>query len=201
MLAYPIKVGIIICFDRSFDTKLNAILAKKAVKFAKRGVVGIDLAGPVNNSFEVASLVDLVDECRKGGLGVTIHTGEATGADEVRKVIELLSPDRIGHGVRSVEDEKLLKLLSDKKIVLEVCPSSNLNTRVVSSWSDFRNIFRKLKKHDVLFTVNTDGPEMLGTNLTNEYSLLLQNKVLERKDLAKATQIAAASSFLKNEKD
>src|SRR3990172_11223331 len=122
MLAYPIKVGIIICFDRSFDIKLNSILAQKAIKYSKRGVIGIDLAGSVNNSFDVASINDLVANCRRHGLGITIHTGEATGAAEVKKVVELLSPDRIGHGVRSVEDTDLLKLLSEKKIVLEVCP-------------------------------------------------------------------------------
>src|SRR3989344_9499884 len=82
MLAYPIKVGIIICFDRSFDIKLNAILSEKAIKYSRRGIVGIDLAGSINNSFKVESLVELVDNCRKNGLGVTIHTGEATGAEE-----------------------------------------------------------------------------------------------------------------------
>jgi len=199
MLAYPIKVGIIICFDRSFDAKLNSILAQKAIKFSRRGVVGVDLAGPINNSFEVASLVDMVEACRKSNLGITIHTGEVTGAKEVRRVVELLSPDRIGHGIKSIEDEDLLELLSSKKIVLEVCPTSNLHTGVVSSLDKFKNIFNKLKKHSVLFTVNTDGPEMLVTNLIQEYQLLLDNNVLTRKDLMKATSIAQNSSFIKNE--
>ena len=199
MLAYPIKAGIIICFDRSFDKKLNTVLAQKAVKFSKRGVIGIDLAGSVNNNFSVNSLVGLVDICRKVSLGVTIHTGEATSSKEVKKVVELLSPDRIGHGVRSVEDESLLKLLSDKKIVLEICPSSNLNTGVVSSWNEFKSIFRTLKNHHVLYTVNTDGPEMLHTNLIREYELLLENKVLTRDDLNNATAIAEKSTFIKKD--
>src|SRR3989338_9200535 len=131
MLAYPVKVGIIICLDRSFNSKLNSILAEKAIKYSKRGVIGIDLAGPIDSAFEVASLVDLVENCRKNNLGITIHTGEATGADEVKKVIKLLNHDRIGHGVRSVEDDGVLDLLKTKKIVLEVCPSSNLDTGVV----------------------------------------------------------------------
>lgn len=198
MLAYPVTVGIIICFDRSFDVKLNTILAQKAIKYSKRGVIGIDLAGPIDKSFDVRSLVDLIKNCRKSDLGVTIHTGESTGADEVRQVVELLSPDRIGHGVRSTEDEKVLKLLNQRNIVLEVCPSSNLNTGVVASWAKFRSIFDKLKKHDVLFTINTDGPEMLATNLINEYQLLLDNKVLQSSDLIKATKIAGEASFIKN---
>lgn len=201
MLAYPIKVGIIICFDRTFDEKLNAILAKKAIKYARRGIVGIDLAGSIIKTFEISSLVPLVNDCRKVGLGVTIHTGEATGSDEVRKVVELLSPDRIGHGVRSVEDEKLLDLLSAKQVVLEICPSSNLSTAVVTSLNKFKEIFVKLKKHEVLFSINTDGPEMLGTNLINEYQLLLSEKILTKEDLVKATATAGKASFISNGSD
>ena len=197
MLAYPVKVGIIICLDRSFNSKLNSILAEKAIKYSKRGVIGIDLAGPIDSAFEVASLVDLVENCRKNNLGITIHTGEATGADEVKKVIKLLNPDRIGHGVRSVEDDGVLDLLKTKKIVLEVCPSSNLDTGVVESWDKFKFIFNKLKSHGVLFTINTDGPEMLATNLINEYQLLLDNKILTKNDLTEASNIAARSSFIK----
>ena len=199
MLAYPIRVGIIICFDRTFSARLNTILAQKAIKYSKRGVVGIDLAGPIDKTFDMATLVDAVNNCRKVGLGVTIHTGEATGADEVKRVVELLSPDRIGHGVKSVEDKNLLKLLKERKIVLEICPSSNLHTGVVPNWDKFRHIFAVLKKQEVLFTINTDGPEMLLTNLKNEYNLLLNNKVLNKADLDKATVVARQSSFIKNE--
>ncbi|OGG03937.1 hypothetical protein A2W14_05725 [Candidatus Gottesmanbacteria bacterium RBG_16_37_8] len=198
MLAYPVRVGLIICFDRSFSTELNAILAQKAIKYSKRGVVGIDLAGRIDKSFEVASLVDMVNDCRKSGLGITIHTGEATDSLEVTRVVELLSPDRIGHGVKSVTDDKLLKLLSDRKIVLEICPTSNLHTGVVDSWDKFRSIFEKFKKYQVPFTINTDGPEMLITNLRREYQLLLDNKVLTKEDLDKATEIAFKSSFIKD---
>lgn len=198
MLAYPLRGGLIICFDRSFDSKLNTILARKAIKYAKRGVVGIDLAGPISKSFDVSSLVPLINDCRKSGLGVTIHTGEATGADEVRKVVELLSPDRIGHGVRSTEDDSLLDILRERGTVLEICPSSNIHTGVVSDLVKLREIFLQLKKHRVLFTVNTDGPEMLMTNLKNEYQLLEKNNILSREDLLSATKVAKKASFIKN---
>lgn len=198
MLAYPVKVGIIVCFDRTFSAKLNSILAQKAIKYSRRGVVGVDLAGPIDKSFDVASLVDLVEDCKKAGLGTTIHTGEATGSDEVKRVVELLSPDRIGHGVRAVEDKELLKLLKERKIVLEICPSSNLQTGVVKNLGQFKKIFTELKKHNVLFTVNTDGPEMLLTNLVMEYQLLLKEKILTANDLKKATLVAQKASFIKN---
>lgn len=197
MLAFPIKLGLIFCFDRAFSQKLNSIIAQKAIKYSKRGVVGIDLAGPIAESFDPVSLKEMVSDCKKSGLGVTIHTGEVTGPKEVRKIIELLSPDRIGHGVRSVEDDELLKLIAERGIVLEVCPTSNIYTKVVKSLADFKNIFAKLKEHKVAFTINTDGPEMLRTNLTSEYQKLLAGKILSKEDLQKATQIAKNASFIK----
>lgn len=197
MLAFPIKVGLIFCFDRTLSPKLNAILAQKAIKYAKRGVVGIDLAGPIDEKFTIESLVPLVDDCRKEGLGVTIHTGEATGADEVKKVIELLNPSRIGHGVRSTEDDEVLKILSSRGITLEVCPSSNIHTAVVKDVSAFNEIFAKLKSFNVPFTINTDGPEMLRTNLVSEYTLLLKEGILSKEDLQSASLQAKEASFIK----
>lgn len=200
MLAYPIQAGLIFCLDRTFSQRLNTILVKKAIKYSRRGVVGIDLAGKIDRSFEVASLIPLVEECRKHGLGITIHTGEVTGAEEVEKVLNLLSPDRIGHGVKSIDSLSLLKELSRRGVVLEVCPSSNIRTRVVNNLKDFKTIFSKLKKSNVSYTINTDGPEMLGTNLLAEYDLLLNNNILSKSDLIRANKIAKESSFIKDGK-
>lgn len=196
-LAYPMRVGLIFCFDRTFTTKLNTIIAKKAIKYSKRGVVGVDLAGPIAKSFQVKDLVPMISDCKKHGLGITIHTGEATGAEEMREVIDLLSPARIGHGVRSVENEELLSDLSKRGIVLEVCPSSNLHTGVVKNLSEFKSIFAKLRKGKVAFTINTDGPEMLGTNLIAEYNQLLKHDILTKEDLLATSKVAEGASFIK----
>lgn len=199
MLAYPIRVGLIFCLDRSFNPELNTIITQKAIKYHKRGVVGLDLAGHINDSFDLGKIADAVAKCKKSGLGITIHTGEATGADEVKKVVGLLSPHRIGHGVRATEDENVLSLLSQKGIVLEVCPSSNIHTGVVKNLYDFKTIFALLKKHKVPFTINTDGPEMLQTDLINEYQLLLDNNILTQEDLQNCSATAKKASFIKEE--
>ncbi len=196
MLAYPIRVGLIFCLDRTFSAELNSIIAKKAIKYKKRGIVGIDLAGSSSNEFDIAGLAQMLNECRNKGLGITIHTGETTGPEEVRKVMKFLSPMRIGHGVRSVEDDSLLEEIAKKGIVLEICPSSNLHTGVVKDLNEFRNIFSKLKQKKVAYTINTDGPEMLKTNLLNEYYLLLQNNILSKEDLLLASKKAREASFL-----
>jgi len=139
----------------------------------------------------------LCSECRKNGLGITIHTGEVTGAAEVTQVVNLLNPDRIGHGIASVTDEKLLAKLAEQGTVLEICPSSNIHTGVVENISTFKEIFSELKKFRVPFTINTDGPEMLGTNLVAEYNQLLQQNILTNEDLHKATKTAKRASFIK----
>lgn len=197
-LAYPTRVGLILMFDRTFPSNLNKIIAQKAILYRERGIVGVDLAGPINPEFDFHTLIDLVKDCKKANLGITIHTGEATGAKEVMDVINLLSPDRIGHGVRSIEDPKVLLEIAKRNIVLEICPTSNLHTGVVKNLSDFKRIFQELKKYKVPFTINTDGPEMLKTNLINEYQILLKAKILTQEDLLEASETARKASFIKN---
>lgn len=196
MIAYPIRAGLIFCFDRSFSPTLNAIIAEKAIRYKRRGVIGIDLAGHINKNFELTSLVPIIEDCRRHALGVTIHTGEVTGPDEIMRVIKLLSPNRIGHGVRSTEDEGVLQEISKRGIVLEVCPTSNIHTGVVQNLEDFKNIFEKLKKFHVPFTINTDGPEMLGTNLLSENMKLQENGILTKEELLAASYTAREASFI-----
>jgi len=196
MLAYPIKAGLIFCLDRTFDPNLNTIIAQKAIRYVKRGVVGIDLAGPLSAQFNISSVAKQLDDCKKAGLGVTLHTGEVTGPEEIMRFIQLVKPDRIGHGIRAVEDARLLEQLGKQQIVLEICPTSNIHTGVVKQLSDFKIIFAQLKKYQVPFTINTDGPEMLMTNLLREYNLLLANNILEKEDLISACQMAKSASFV-----
>lgn len=197
MLSYPIKLGIILMCDRRFPPKLNDIIASKAIKYAGRGIVGIDLAGPISPTFQIDSLKDTLTTCRKAGLGITIHTGETTDVKEMKEVITHLSPDRIGHGIRAVDDTAVMGMLKEQNIVLEVCPTSNISIKLVKDIHGFKPIFDSFKKHGVPFTINTDNPEMLQTNLLYEYEQLMINKVLSLEDLKRITRIAAKASFIK----
>jgi adenosine deaminase len=105
---------------------------------------------------------------RQYGLGLTIHTGEAGPVEEVARVVELLEPDRIGHGVKAAYDPRAMAMIRERGIVLEVCPTSNINTKVVSGWDEFRWIFDTFRRNEVRFTINTDGPEMLKTYIRDE---------------------------------
>jgi adenosine deaminase len=196
-LEYPVKTGIIICLDRQFDIPLNRILLEKALRFQSRGVVGIDIAGGASNTFHYSDCKPLYKRARKEGLGLTVHAGEDQGFKSVRNVIESLEPDRIGHGVRAAEDPETLDMIKERGIVLEVCPSSNLQTGVVKGVGHLKEIFLALKSHRVGFSINTDGPEMLMTNLRGEMDFLLRNSVLDAADILRANKTAFASSFLK----
>ncbi len=196
-LEYPVKTGIIICLDRTFDRHLNEILLEKALKYKSRGVVGLDIAGSAMKGFHYSDCKALYKRARKEGLGLTVHAGEDEGHHSVLEVLEHLEPERIGHGVRSTEDPETMDKLRMSGVTLELCPSSNLNTRVVKGVGDLKRVFRQLNASKVKYTINTDGPEMLLTNLRNEIDFLLRNGVITKEDVLRANRNAFSASFIK----
>jgi len=116
-------------------------------------------------------------------------------------VVELLEPDRIGHGIKSAYDPRAMAMLSERGIVLEICPTSNLNTRVVSGWDEFRWIFDTFRRNEVRFTINTDGPEMLKTYIRDEMATLGRLGILSVEDQEIAASTALAASFVPNVSD
>jgi adenosine deaminase len=197
MLEYPqVRAGLIFCLDRGFSPALNEIIAAKAIAWQSRGVVGIDIAGPVVDRFRFADYAEIFAACRRAGLGLTVHAGETGGPEEVREALEQLEPDRIGHGVRAADDPAVLDMLRERGTVLEVCPSSNLNTRVLSSVADVRRTVRALVDHDVRFTISTDGPEMLRSYLRDELLMLLRHEILSLDEVEGAVRVGTEASFL-----
>jgi adenosine deaminase len=112
------------------------------------------------------------------------------------EVVEYLRPDRIGHGILCVYDERLMRRVVEAGIVLEVCPTSNLRTRAVRDVAEVRHILDTLRANNVLFTINTDGPDMLMTTILMEYQFLLQQGIFTDDDVARCNQAALAASFL-----
>ena len=170
-LEYPVKPGLIFCLDGP-SRMSSRDPRREGDPWRDRGVVGVDIAGPESATFRVADYRKLLRRARQFGLGITIHTGESGPVDEVARVVELLEPDRIGHGVKAAYDPRAMAMLSERGIVLEICPTSNLNTRVVSGWDEFRWIFDTFRRNGVRFTISTDGPEMLKTYIRDELATL-----------------------------
>ena len=180
VLEYGVQAGLIFCLAREFEPHLNEIIVEKAIRYQKRGRRG-DRPGRHRAQRARArsrrwwgSTGTLFAHARKAGLKTTVHTGETagTGAEGVRAVVEQLEPDRIGHGIRAAQDEKVMALLRERGVTLEICPTSNLATRAVSGTAEMREVLQKLWRAGVRFTINTDGPYLLDTDMRREVEML-----------------------------
>jgi len=201
-LEYPqVRAGLILMMDRTFTEQQNAVIVEKALHWAPRGIVGIDIAGPRPGGmrYEYRQVAPMIEEARRGGLGVTIHVGEEggdLGRAEIGEVIEALQPDRIGHGILAAGDPGLMDALSEREIVLEICPTSNLLTKALPDEDAVRETIRTFSEHGVAFTIATDGPEMMQTHLRDEFELLLRVGALDEDELRAANARAHEAAFV-----
>ena len=201
-LEYPqVRCGLILMMDRTFTYEQNAIIIEKAIRYAPRGIVGVDIAGPrpAPGRYAYGQLAPLVEEARAAGLGVTIHVGEEGGEDglaEIGDVAETLRPDRIGHGILAAQDSGTMRALRDAGIVLEVCPTSNLLTKALADEDAVRDTIRTLADNRVRLTIATDGPEMMHTHLSDEFDLLERIRALDRDELVAANALGHEVAFL-----
>src|SRR5204862_116445 len=134
-LEYPrVRAGLILMMDRTFTDEQNEVIVEKAIRYRARGIVGVDIAGPRPDGarYDYTRIAPMVEAARDAGLGITIHTGEEggdLGLEEMQEVVEVLRPARIGHGILAARDDELMRELSGRGIVLEMCPTSNLLTK------------------------------------------------------------------------
>jgi len=206
VMEWGVQAGLLFCLAREFPLELNQILVEKAAKYRRRGVVGIDLAGTERHALElmpaeVKRYRALFEDARRAGLKTTVHTGETagTGSEGVRAVVEELEPQRIGHGICAARDERVMDLLRERGVVLEICPSSNLATRAVSSLDELGSILRRFWDRGVKFTINTDGPYLLDTNMRTEVRMLKDAAVLSEEQLEQAQRWAREATFVGGE--
>jgi adenosine deaminase len=186
----------IFCLDRAFPFDLNEIIVEKAIAWRDRGIVGIDIAGPESATFHPADYSALFRRAREFGLGLTVHVGEAGPVEEIAEVVEALEPDRIGHGIKSAYDPRTMGMLRERGIVLEVCPTSNLQTGVVSSWEEFRWIFEQFRSNEIRYAISTDGPEMLRTYIRDELATLGRLGILSYEEQVRAAETSLEASFV-----
>jgi aminodeoxyfutalosine deaminase len=143
--------------------------ARRAIPYRDRGVVGLGIGG-AEGTCPPETYAKAFAIARDGGLGSVPHAGEGAGPDSVRAALDILGADRIRHGIRSAEDPSLVSELAGRGVVLDVCPTSNLRTKVVATLAD--HPLRSLVRAGVGCSVSTDDPAMFGTDLGQEYELL-----------------------------
>jgi adenosine deaminase len=156
----------IVCSLRQLPPETSLELAQLAAAYRNRGVVAFDLAGG-EAGFPASAHGDAFAYARKHNLAVTIHAGEGDGARSVRDAVHKCGADRLGHATRLIEDPDLTQYVNDRRIGLEICLTSNVQTHAAKSYEThpLRNYFDR----GMNVTLNTDNRLMSGTTLTDEY--------------------------------
>ena len=190
---FKIKVGLIASVNRHESPELAEQVAWLAVDHQKRGLFGLDLAGN-EAEFKSAPFYDIFKEAKQSGLHITIHAGEWGPAENVRDAIENLGAERIGHGVRVLEDDSVTALAKEREIAFEVCPTSNFQTGVVKEFE--KHLLPRMLEAGLRVTVNTDDPSISRITLSHEFQQVREKLNVPMDVLKKCVLVAAEESFL-----
>ncbi|MEE0867627.1 MAG: adenosine deaminase [Clostridia bacterium] len=193
---FKISAQLILCCMRGDNNcEANMETVKIAKKYLGRGVCAIDLAGN-EASFPTRNFAHVLKMAAEQNIPVTIHAGEGAGAQSVKDALEL-GAARIGHGVRSVSDLDLIKALREKKIPLEMCFTSNLQTKAVSNTKSYPLKF--FMDNHLCVTINTDNMTVSNTTLRREYISLQKEFKLSYEQLKSLALKSADAAFLPKE--
>lgn len=190
---FGIRTGLIICGIRSFEPSVSMELAELAVEFKDQGVVAFDLAGGEAGNPAPVHL-EAFQYAADHNLPITIHAGEAAGAESISQAIHQCHARRIGHGTRLMEDPGLERFVNDFRIPLEVCLTSNVQTRVAPSLGE--HPFRRYFDAGLVVTLNTDNRLISGTTLTDEYWLAHEHLGFGWDELVEVALLGFQAGFL-----
>ena len=196
---FGVKTRLIASVNRHEDISLAEEVAKLAVDRIERGILGLDMAGN-EAKHSGRGFLGLFKEAKQAGLNLTIHAGEWGHAENVSDAILYLGADRIGHGVRVLEDPDITYLARDRQIPFEVCITSNYQSGVFSSLTV--HPLPRMLAHGLNITINTDDPSISQITLSHEYRTVCEDMELPLDTLRERVLAAAQASFLpKDEKD
>src|SRR5687767_12003512 len=189
---FDIAIGYIAITSRSMGPESCVKTMDWAIRH-KDEIIGVDLADS-ERDFPLREFVQPILKAKDAGLYITIHTGEDTPASFVEETIELASPHRIGHGIHAIEDRQVIDLIKERGITLEVNPWSNYLTNSIRTIEE--HPLKKLFDLGVRVTINSDDPEVLETNLNNEYRIAHEVLGMSMDDIAICNRYAFESSFI-----
>lgn len=188
-----VAVGLIAIIQRVLSLKDAENVTAFAIE-NKETFIGLDLADN-EVGFEPRPFRKMFERAKSEGLGITIHSGESPGTAEfVRQSIEELGAQRIGHGLQIAGHPDIMKLVRDRNVPLELCPTSNWLTNAVPTLG--AHPFRKLMEADVPVTVNSDDPGVFNIDLVNEYEVLNRELAITPAEFDRCNDTAASASFL-----
>ena len=186
---------ILCCMRGNNNHDLNMETVNIAKEYLGKGVCGIDLAG-AEGLYPTKDYENIFKYANELGVPFTIHAGEASGADSVYDAIRF-GAKRIGHGVRSVEDTNVIRLIKENNITLEICPTSNICTGVYDKISDIP--IKEFLDRGINITINTDDPVICNTTLKDELNIVKSIFNLSYDDIIKLQLNAINASFASKE--
>jgi adenosine deaminase len=190
---HDVVARVIVCAIRNFAPNVSRELAELAVAYRDRGVVGFDLAG--GEARNPARLhAEAFQYALANDLACTCHAGEGDGAESVREAVHVCGAHRIGHATRLIEDIALTDYCNERRIPLEICLTSNVQTRAVMSYE--AHPFRQYYERGLNVVLNTDNRLMSGVTLTDEYVHAAQSLEFTFDELAEVAMNGFESSFL-----
>ena len=187
---------VIVTAIRNMAPSVSQELAELAVAYRHRGVVGFDLAGGEAGNPAKAHRAAF-EYARCHDLACTCHAGEGDGADSVRQAVHVCGADRIGHATRLIEDTSLTDYCNDRRIALEICLTSNVQTRAADSYAS--HPFREYYDRGLNVVLNTDNRLMSGVTLTDEYMHAAESLDFDFDELARVALNGFESCFLPHE--
>ncbi len=195
MSEVPIKINLILCLMRGATFEENLKVIEIAKLYLNKGVGGVDLAG-AEAIYPTSEYALLFKKIKEENIPFTIHAGEASGPQSIELALDF-GAKRIGHGIRCLESENLLKRIIDNNILLEICPTSNVQTNVVSEYQ--KHPILTLYKSKVHLCINTDNATVSNVSLTDEYIKLYQSFGFSLEEFKRMNVDALKQAFL-NEK-
>jgi adenosine deaminase len=190
---FGLRVGLIVSVNRHESVELAEQVVGLAVDRLDRGLVGLDLAGN-EAEFPARPFAGIFHDARQSGLKLTIHAGEWGEAANIREALQVFNTDRIGHGVRVIEDASTLALARERAVAFEVCVTSNYQTGVVSPSREHPVI--KMIEAGLNVTLGTDDPSISQITLTDEYHRVCEDMDLAQSKLKESILSAAKAAFL-----
>ena len=190
---FNLRTGLIVCGLRHLEARASARLAEVAADFKGKGVVAFDLAG-AESGFPPLLHRGALQVARRANLGLTIHAGEAQGAESIAQALHDCGANRIGHGTRLFQDPDLLAYVKDFRIPLEVCLTSNVQTGAVASIAE--HPLRSYYEDGLVVTLSTDNRLVSATSLTDEYWKAHEHLGFSWSELVEVAVMGFRSAFL-----
>lgn len=188
-----IKIGLIPDLVRDFGPEMAADTIEEIKEVAEYGIIGIGLGG-TENKHPAKQFSKVFQTAKELGFSTTVHAGEAAGSESVWESLVYLKPDRIGHGTRALEDDKLVDYLVKINLPIEMCPISNIKIGIVEDI--YHHPVRDFYDKGIVVTINTDDPKMFGNSLADEYHLLFDKLNFSKDDIRNIILNGIKSSWL-----